>query len=227
MNPQTVSLLCRPGSHEPLRLDTIPGPGGSAQEFLVGVDTGERFDIRDGIPILLDQSKVSGFNERYQGIYDRVAGLYDAVIRIFARLAGGGEARFRGEFLQELEIEEGGFVLEVSVGTGANLQYLPVQANYIGLDISWGMLNKCQKNLNRWGRDAELILGNAEELPIRDDSFDSVFHVGGINAFNDPARAIREMTRVAKAGSKIVIVDETAKLMDCLLYTSPSPRDRS
>jgi ubiquinone/menaquinone biosynthesis C-methylase UbiE len=59
-----------------------------------------------------------------------------------------------------------------------------------------------------------LILGNAEELPLRDDSFDAVLHVGGINAFNDRAKAISEMVRVARAGTKIVIVDETAKVVD-------------
>jgi ubiquinone/menaquinone biosynthesis C-methylase UbiE len=63
-----------------------------------------------------------------------------------------------------------------------------------------------------------LILGNAEELPLRDESFDAVLHVGGINAFNDRARAISEMVRVARAGTRIVIVDETAKLMESLAW---------
>jgi ubiquinone/menaquinone biosynthesis C-methylase UbiE len=36
-----------------------------------------------------------------------------------------------------------------------------------------------------------------------------VFHVGGINFFNDRAKAIREMIRVAKPGSVVLIADET------------------
>jgi ubiquinone/menaquinone biosynthesis C-methylase UbiE/uncharacterized protein YbaR (Trm112 family) len=223
MKPETVSLLCKPGTHESLRLVSVPGPDESTQEMLVGVDSGERFPVHDGIPILLDESKVSGFNQRYQGIYNRVAGLYDAGIKLFAYLAGGGEEHFRREYLRELEVQEGDRILEVSVGTGANLHYLPVKATYFGLDISWGMLKRCQRNLKRWQREAELILGNAEELPLDDELFDTVFHVGGINAFNDPAKAICEMIRVAKAGAKIMIVDETAKMIESIAWM-PSAR---
>ena len=218
MKPETVSLLCKPGTHEPLYLASVPGSGGSAQEVLVGVHSGERFPVRDGIPLLLDESKVSGFNQRYQGIYNRIAGLYDAGIMLFAYLAGGGEEHFRWEYLRELEVPDGDRVLEVSIGTGANLHYLPMKATYFGLDLSWGMLKRCQRNLKRWQIEAELILGNAEELPLRDESFDTVFHVGGINAFNDRAKAICEMTRVARAGTKIVIVDEIAKLMESFAW---------
>jgi ubiquinone/menaquinone biosynthesis C-methylase UbiE len=59
--------------------------------------------------------------------------------------------------------------------------------------------------------DGELFLGNAERLPFADESFDVVFHTGGINFFSDRAKAIGEMIRVAKPGSLILIVDETEK----------------
>jgi ubiquinone/menaquinone biosynthesis C-methylase UbiE len=57
--------------------------------------------------------------------------------------------------------------------------------------------------------DADLYLGNAESLPFADSSFDVVFHAGGINFFSDRAKAIREMIRVAKPGSLLLITDET------------------
>jgi len=218
MKAETISLLCGPGTHEPLRLARKPGADQSMQEMLIGVQSGAEFRVRDGIPLLLDESKVSGFNQRYQGIYNRIAGLYDAGIKLFAYLAGGGEEHFRKEYLRELEVQDGDRVLEVSIGTGANLHYLPVKATYFGLDLSWGMLQRCQRNLKRWQREAELILGNAEDLPLRDETFGTVLHVGGINAFNDPAKAICEMARVARAGAKIVIVDETAKMMESLAW---------
>ncbi|HEV2349841.1 MAG TPA: class I SAM-dependent methyltransferase [Terriglobia bacterium] len=71
------------------------------------------------------------------------------------------------------------------------------------------MLKKCQRNLANWKRQAHLFLGIAEQLPFHNETFDVVFHFGGINFFSDRAAAIREMIRVAKAGTKIVISDET------------------
>ena len=56
-----------------------------------------------------------------------------------------------------------------------------------------------------------------EELPFADNTFDIVFHNGGINFFNDKALAISEMLRVAKAGNKLLIADETADFMESLL----------
>ena len=223
MKPETLSLLCRPGTHEPLRLASVTEAEGSAQEVLVSVHSGERFLVRDGIPLLLDETEVSGFNKRYQGLYNRIAGFYDIAINLFAHMAGGGEEHFRRQYLQELEVQDGDRVLEVSIGTGANLHYLTTNVSYFGLDISWAMLKRCQKNLKQWQREAELVLGNAEELPLFDESFDTVLHVGGINAFNDPAKAIGEMIRVSRAGSKIVIVDETAKMMESIAWM-PSVR---
>jgi ubiquinone/menaquinone biosynthesis C-methylase UbiE len=40
-----------------------------------------------------------------------------------------------------------------------------------------------------------------------------VFHNGGINFFNDKETAIKEMIRVAKPGTKVLISDETEKLI--------------
>ncbi len=106
MKPETVSLLRSPGTHEPLRLVSAQASGGIAQEELVCERSGERFLIRDGIPLLLDESSISGFNQRYQRFYNRIASLYDAAIRLVGNLGGGGEGRSRGEYLRELEVKD-------------------------------------------------------------------------------------------------------------------------
>jgi len=112
-------------------------------------------------------------------------------------------------------------VLEVSVGTGANIPHLRSDSEVFGLDISWGMLKRCQKHLAKWKRTAQLFQGEAERLPFRDGIFDVVFHVGGINFFNDRARAITEMIRVAKPKTKVVIVDETEKVVKEMYEKNP------
>ena len=58
------------------------------------------------------------------------------------------------------------------------------------------MLRQCQSrhaNLH-----VHLVHANGQFLPFADNSFDAVFHFGGVNLFNDPDRALREFIRVVK-----------------------------
>ncbi|WP_037283122.1 class I SAM-dependent methyltransferase [Saccharibacillus sacchari] len=153
-----------------------------------------------------------GDNDKYRKMYDRIAPFYNLSNKIYFRLKFGGEAAYRNQFLSELEIPDGGRVLEVSCGTGDNFPYLPENIDLHGLDLSLGMLQACRKHLRKWNRTASLYHASAEALPFGDNSFDTVYHVGGINFFNDGAGAVKEMIRVAKPGTKIVIVDETERL---------------
>ena len=150
-------------------------------------------------------------NRKYQTMYDRLAPGYDIAERVYRWVSRKPD--YRPEYLRELEIVPGARVFEVSVGTGANLPYLRPDIEFFGLDLSWGMLRRCRHNMKRWQRNAQLFQGEAERLPFRDAVFDCVFHVGGINFFSDKARAITEMIRVAKPGTKILIVDETEKVV--------------
>jgi ubiquinone/menaquinone biosynthesis C-methylase UbiE len=200
----TLQLLRDPVTREPLRL--ISGRDGSRE---LQRPDGRRYPIRDSVPDFLAHEKLQGDNRRYQLMYNRLSPLYNYVTRTAIMLMNASEESVRMEYLRELEIRPGDRVLEVSVGTGTNLRLLPRQARYYGLDISPGQLAQCKKNLKSAAMEAELILGLGEKLPFCDNAFDVVFHMGGINFFSDPGLAVREMYRVAKPGSKLVIVDET------------------
>ena len=209
MKSVTVPLLCDPATHESLRLVSQEGPGDIASGLLVGTESRKRFSIRDGIPMFIDYAEVTGLNKQYQEVYDRTATIYDLGSRARRFLMGGWP---RKAILADLKMADTNKVLEVSIGTGFNVSLLPRKAEYFGLDISWGMLKRCQMYMKKLGIDVELFLGNVEYLPFKDRTFDVVFHIGGINFFNNKARAIREMIRVAKPGTRILIGDETARL---------------
>jgi ubiquinone/menaquinone biosynthesis C-methylase UbiE len=212
MNSDILALLCDPVTHESLEIKTEPDAQGQLHESLVNPKTSRRFPIREGISIFLDDVQVSGSNKRYQVLYDRMAPFYDVSTWLYSRWKRMSvEERLR-EYLDELEVKAGDRVLEVSVGTGRNLQFLSRTARFFGLDISWGMLKQCQRNVAKWQLDVALFMGTAECLPFKDEAFDVVFHFGGINFFNDRAAAIREMIRVAKPGTKFVIGDESEEL---------------
>ena len=202
-NRPEITLLQSPCTGEPLHLVRDRN-----REALVS-PSGERFPIRDGIPVFLKPEEITGSNRKYNHLYETIGGFYDDAQRVWSALSGMDRDEHVMSYLRLLEIKPGDSVLETSVGTGLNFKYLPRDIKRYGLDLSAEMLVNCQANLHRWDMDADLFLGNAESLPFTDSSFDVVFHVGGINFFSDRAKAIREMIRVAKPGSLIVIADET------------------
>jgi ubiquinone/menaquinone biosynthesis C-methylase UbiE len=196
----TLALLRSPGSGTPLRLE-----GGDA---LVSA-SGERFPIRNGVPDFRAAEDWSGANGKYNHLYETIGGFYDDTQRVGAALIGMDRDAYVMSYLGKLEVRPGDRVLETSVGTGLNFKYLPRGIRRYGLDLAWDMLANCEENFRRWGMEGELFLGNAERLPFGDESFEVVFHTGGINFFSDRGKAIGEMIRVAKPGSLILIVDET------------------
>ncbi|MGD0863244.1 MAG: class I SAM-dependent methyltransferase [Candidatus Limnocylindrales bacterium] len=210
LSSDLAECLCLPGTHEPVTAAGATRDGTAAD--LVSQSSRRRVPIRNGVADFLKPGELTGPDAVWERRYDRWAPFYDLATQTWARLRSGGDERRVREYLDLLAIEPGQLVLEVSVGTGRNLHYLPTDAKYLGLDISMGMLARCQRNLRRWGRRALLVRGTAERLPFRDACFDVVFHVGGINFFSDPRAAVDEMVRVAKPGTQILIVDETDKV---------------
>lgn len=118
----------------------------------------------------------------------------------------------RKRIVGRLDLKKGYHVLEVGVGTGANLPHIHERTGkrgkIFGVDISEGMLDKCRKNIQKWGFKVEIIFGEAEKLPYPDNSFDAVLGFGAINFLSDKRKAVLEMIRVAKPGARIVMGDE-------------------
>jgi ubiquinone/menaquinone biosynthesis C-methylase UbiE len=198
--PLALTLLRAPGSGETLQTE---GSG-----TLIST-SGARFRLRHGVPDFRTPADLTGANGHYNRLYQLIGGFYDDIQRVVAPMQGFNRGIYVHSYLDFLEVKPGDRVLETSVGTALNFHYLPANIERWGLDLSDGMLEVARVNLDRWGLPSTLVLGNAERLPFADESFDVVFHVGGINFFSDRAAAIREMIRVAQPGSRLLIADET------------------
>ena len=183
-------------------------------DILADSRTGEKFPIRDGIPVLLRDEDVVGVNRRMQWTFDVQSHVYDLSR---AKILSGLEAG-RSEYSEQLDVKSGDRVLESCVGTGLQLRNLREngkEADYFGVDISYGMLKKCRKNAQKWGINVGLVQGNAERLPYADNTFDVVFEFGGILFVPEKVETtIQEMTRVTKPGGQIAFVTPTAELLD-------------
>ncbi len=147
-------------------------------------------------------------NAKAMSLHNKIARFYAKSHRLYVKLRFGGEIQYRWTFLSQLDIRRGDRVLEVSVGTGANLPILPAGARLYGIGVSPAMLREAARHLKEWGTEAELIHGEAEHLPFRSNSFDCVYRIGGLSESGEAARAVREMVRVAKSGTKILLAGE-------------------
>ncbi len=203
---QNITELIRTHTGEPLQYFH------EGENEFIQSQTGVKYPVYKDIICFPDNISLTGNNKNYQKMYDRFALFYDFFTQVYARLKNGNEKNRLMQYLSLLDIKNNDKVIEISIGTGRNIKYLNRGAEFYGVDISLEMLKKCQKKMKRLNREITLIQAEAEFLPIKDGLFDIVFSAGGFNFFNDPGKAVIEMLRIAKSGTKILITDETEKL---------------
>jgi ubiquinone/menaquinone biosynthesis C-methylase UbiE len=184
-------------------------PGGAAtDDALTCLSCRRSYPIRDGLLDML--GTLQGNNKVAADFYNGPLWPRFRFWEWFTFLCNGGERRSRGKIMQFLPQLSGTRLLEVAIGDGANLPLIPVDCQVYGNDISIVQLNDCRRK--NPGRDLRLFLGEAENLPFRDRTFDNVLSVGAFNYFNDPLKALREMARVTKPGGLVVVSDEVPNL---------------
>jgi len=128
--------------------------------------------------------------------------------RLFLTLQGGAR-RARMQILRHvLAIDRpDARVLEVGVGDGDNLGYLPATWEVYGVDVARTQLVECQERFP--AMKGRLAWAEGENLPFGDETFDVAYAIGGFTYFNDHAAALREMRRVTRGDGPVVVADET------------------
>lgn len=147
-------------------------------------------------------------------MFDRIAGRYDFLNRVISL---GLDHRWRRHTVRALEPQSGGHYLDLATGTADVLLSLAEHCSrnrldditMAGLDPSAGMLKLGEEKIRTAGLDGNtsLHLGEAEELPFDDNSFEGVSISFGIRNVADRPAALREMARVTKPGGRIAILE--------------------
>jgi ubiquinone/menaquinone biosynthesis C-methylase UbiE len=112
--------------------------------------------------------------------------------------------------LLKSEIKDG-VILDVGCGPGQITRRLGKanpKFNVIGVDLSANMIEgakilAAEENV----QNVEFRIGNVENLPFEDDTFDLVVTQGSLLCWENPVKGIKELYRVAKKGSYIYIRD--------------------
>jgi len=185
---------------------------GAADSLTCG-GCGKSYPIRDGILVIKD--RIDANNQVAQEFYDSPLWPKFRFWEKFTWVCNGGEKRARNQVLKHLPKKQGLKLLDIAVGDGVYIPWMPTDWDVIGIDVTWSQLKDCLPRTQ--GRSVRLVQGEAEALPLRDAQFDAVLSIGAFNYFNDPEGSLREMVRVARPGATIVVSDELPNLTDRMI----------
>jgi SAM-dependent methyltransferase len=119
--------------------------------------------------------------------------------------------------VEELAPQPGERFLDLACGTGGvALVAARAGADVTGLDLSEDQIEKARAAADEAALSVQFDVGDAQELPYADESFDAAASVFGMIFAPDHARAAGQLTRVCKPGARIAITswpfDEWAQL---------------
>ncbi|WLR51754.1 methyltransferase domain-containing protein [Bacillus tianshenii] len=146
--------------------------------------------------------------------YDRVSPIYDLMDRMIKH-------QWRRELLNNIE----GNVLEVGIGTGANLAYYPEDITLTGIDFSSGMLKRARQKADTMKLPFQITLleMDAQQMNFAENSFDYVVATCVFCSVPDPIAGLKEIKRVCKPNGKVLLLEHmrseneaVGKVMDVL-----------
>lgn len=102
-------------------------------------------------------------------------------------------------------IDLAGSVLDVGCGTGLMFSYAAnLVEQIVAIDISIKQLHEAKKQVDSFD-NIHLICADADYLPVKDNRFEAAFAFTVLQNMPKPERALRELIRVGKRGSSIVV----------------------
>lgn len=133
--------------------------------------------------------------------------------RIFAGLLPGlarGHARLSWAWRQRLLAGLRGTVLEIGPGTGVNLEAYPQGVRWLGLEPNPYLHPGLERALESRGFPGQVLLGQAEAIPLEAESVDAVVSTLVLCSVADPRRALAEVLRVLRPGGRLLFLEHVA-----------------
>ena len=141
-------------------------------------------------------------------MFDTISNEYDRLNRV---ISFGIDIKWRNKVVNLINDENPENILDIATGTGdlaINLTKTRAK-KIIGLDISEGMLNVGRKKIKERKLNSlvEMIIGDSENLPFEDDSFDAVSVAFGVRNFETLEKGLSEIYRVLKVNGVFVVLE--------------------
>tara|TARA_Y100000385_G_scaffold171362_2_gene177504 strand:- start:2405 stop:3133 length:729 start_codon:yes stop_codon:yes gene_type:complete len=141
-------------------------------------------------------------------MFNNISGRYDFLNHF---LSLGIDKLWRRKAVKQLKELNPNKILDIATGTGdfalALLKLKPKEI--IGVDISQGMLSVGTNKMKKKKVDGiiKLELGDSENLPFEDNSFDAITVAFGVRNFEDLEKGLSEMKRVLRPDGKVIILE--------------------
>jgi len=147
--------------------------------------------------------------EQVADMFNNISGTYDFLNHF---LSLGIDIIWRRKAIRTLKAANPQFLLDVATGTGDfALEALRIlkPKKIIGVDISAGMLEVAREKIARrnLGDRLEVVLGDSENLPFADNTFDAVTVAFGVRNFENLEKGLADICRVVKPGGKVVVLE--------------------
>jgi len=147
--------------------------------------------------------------EQVGKMFDKIAPYYDLLNRV---LSVGIDTIWRKKAISMLKAQQPKIVLDVATGTGDMILEINRQLNpekIVGLDIANEMLEIARKKISKKNIDGftTLTLGDSENLPFDDNTFDAITVAFGVRNFENLERGLQEMNRVLKKDGQVVVLE--------------------
>lgn len=149
-----------------------------------------------------------GKKEQVTQMFDKISGSYDGLNRV---ISFGIDIKWRNRVVKILKKKNPKNILDIATGTGdlaINLVKTGAE-QIIGLDISKGMLEVGKKKVadKDLNSTIKMIVGDSENLPFADHSFDAVTVAFGVRNFENLDKGLSEIYRVLKPSGTFVVLE--------------------
>jgi demethylmenaquinone methyltransferase/2-methoxy-6-polyprenyl-1,4-benzoquinol methylase len=149
-----------------------------------------------------------GKKEQVTKMFDTISGDYDGLNRV---ISFGIDIKWRKKVVKLVKANNPKTVLDIATGTG-DLAINLAETNaekIIGLDISNGMLEIGKQKIKKKNLESkiEMVLGDSENMPFEDNTFDAITVAFGIRNFETLEKGLKEILRVLKPDGTFVILE--------------------
>jgi len=149
-----------------------------------------------------------GKKEQVTQMFDTISKNYDGLNRV---ISFGIDIKWRERVVNLLKKKQPKTILDIATGTGdLAINLVKTNAEKItGLDISPGMLEVGKEKIakKKLSNTIDMIVGDSENLPFKENTFDAVTVAFGVRNFENLEKGLTEIYRVLKPTGTFVVLE--------------------